>query len=68
MPNAAAIAGAIFFLAMFVASVTCAVVATVDHVWPGTAAGAASALGLAYAIVSSDWPRVWKPLITGGRQ
>ena len=59
--------GAVFFLLLFVASLvgTCALV-VVGHAMAAIPCVVMAAI-IGYAIVSSDWPVVWKPLLTGGK-
>lgn len=66
-PTGAAIAGAIFFLVLFAAAAVGAVLFAVNGLVPAVIPCAAIAAIVAYAIVSSDWPLVWKPLLMGDK-
>ena len=63
MPSGAAIAGAIFLMVLFVASLAGTVFFVVNGMIPGIMPCAAMAAITAYFIVLNDWPRVWKPFL-----
>lgn len=66
-PSGAAIAGAVFFLVLFATSVAGVALFVANGLFLPSIPCVVMAAILGYAIVKSDWPVVWKPLLSGDK-
>lgn len=66
-PSGAAVAGAIFFLVLFAASVAGAVLLVANGFATASIPCVVMAAILGYAVVKHDLPIVWKPLLSGDK-